>query len=501
MFGFRKKIYFDNNATTPVSKKVRYRINNVLKTCYSNPSSLYYSAFEAANILLESRKTLAETINAGTDEIIFTGCATESNNMVLKSLCDHFLPEKNRILSTPVEHPSIINTLEYLKIKTGLSVEWIPVDRYGFVDIAKFEKMIDERTFLVVCMFANNETGTIQPVKEITEISHLKGVPVLSDCVQALGKIPVDMKDLGVDYASFSAHKIHGPKGSGALYIKKGAHIASFIHGGHQEGGLRAGTESLHNIAGFGEACKDIPALLEQHDRILKLKERFAGGLKKIRNDIVFNSPLENALANTLNVTFHGIDNGVFMGMLNLYGIAVSAGSACSTPENKPSQVLKAIGLTDNETRETIRFSISEATTEKEIDYVLKVVDNYFTGKIQPIGMISPGQLDKDLLFHKGLYILDVRFGYDRLSAKSLPGAHECPFFTFRRYMKKMPRDKNILVICQSGMNSPLVAYYLRAKGFRQVSFLMTGMLGWKFAQPELYKNYAGQNIKHIEEE
>ena len=498
--GLRKQVYFDSNATTSVSKKVRKKMYSVLKNCYGNPSSLYHSAFDAANILLDARSSVAQAINAEPDEIIFTGSASESNNMVLKSLTDYFYPEKKKIITTPPEHPSIINTLEYLQEKYDLEVEFTPIDRYGFVDPAELDQMIDENTFLVVCMYVNNELGTIQNIPEISKITGKHKALLLTDCVQALGKIPLDMKRLGIDYASFSAHKIHGPKGSGALYVKKGSPIGAFIHGGHQEGGLRAGTEAVHNIAGFGEACKEVPALIERYTASGRLKKRLIQGVRKTRSDIVLNSPEQDCLMNTVSITFPGTDNNIFMGMLNLYGIAVSAGSACSTPENKPSHVLTAVGLSEQAARETIRFSLSGRTTERDIDYTVKVIDNYFSGKTPQIGMVSPGQLNEELLFHEELYILDVRFGYDRYFIKSLPGAVEIPFFSFRKYVRKVPKDKNVLVICQSGMNSPLVAYYMRAKGFKRVSFLMTGMIGWKFMYPELYKKYGGKGVTTVSE-
>jgi len=498
MFGLRKRVYFDSNATTSVSKKVRKKICSVLKHCYGNPSSLYHAAFDANTILLDSRKLIADAINAKEEEIIFTGSATESNNMVLKSLTGHFFPNKKKIVSTPLEHPSIINTLEYLNGEFGVETEFIPVDKYGFINSEELDKMIDDDTFLVICMFVNNETGTIQNMKAISEITRKHGTLLMADAVQALGKIPLDMAELGVDYASFSAHKIHGPKGSGALYVRKGNPIGSFIHGGHQEGGLRAGTESLHNIAGFGEAVRSVPKLIKKYKKLGKLKNSLIEGLKKIRPDIIVNSPEKNVLLNTASITFPGTDNNVFMGMLNLYGIAVSTGSACSTPENKPSHVLTAIGLSEKEARETIRFSLSESTTEKDVSYVLRIIDNYFSGKSAPIGMISPGQLNEELLFHEELFILDVRFEYERPSVKSLPGAHEIHFFSFRKQIHRVPKDKNIIVICQSGMNSPLVAYYMRAKGYKRVSFLMTGMIGWKFVYPELYKRYGGVDVRKI---
>ena len=278
---FKRYVYLDHNATTSVSSLVRRKMNHVLKYCYGNPSALYGLARKSAAIMEEARKQVADAIHADAYEIYFTGCATESNNAVLTSLSNHFYPKKKKIISLPIEHPSVINTLEFLK-KQGIVVEYCPVDQQGRVLLAELEKRIDGETFLVCCMLANNEIGTIQDIAAITRIAAKHDVLVLADCVQALGKIPIDVHGWGIDYASFSAHKLYGPKGVGALYVKQGSPFAPFMHGGHQESGMRAGTESLHNIAGFGAACQDVPKLLAHTEQIRVLKGQLIQRLKGI---------------------------------------------------------------------------------------------------------------------------------------------------------------------------------------------------------------------------
>lgn len=495
MFRFQRKVYLDNNATTPVTKNVRKKINQVLKRYYGNPSSLYKIAINSAIELEESRKTVAKAINAEVDEIIFTACATESNNTVLKGLAEISYPGKKKILSTPIEHPSVISTLEYLKAK-GILVEYIPVDRQGIIEFESLKELVDEDTFLICCMFANNELGTIQDIKKISALAKKYHVPVFSDCVQALGKIQVDVKDLGIDYASFSGHKIHSPKGIGALFVKEGSPFQSFMHGGHQETGLRAGTEALHNIAGFAEGCKAIN--LQKSPQVLSKKTLLINELKKIKSDIKINSPVDECLPNTVNITLPGVSNSLFMATLDFYGIAVSAGSACSTPENKPSPVLKAIGLTDEQARETIRISLSEFTSYRDIKYTIKVIRNFLSEAALPVNILTPKQLDENLIFGENNYILDVRWRYERKLLKGLPNSNEAPFVTFRKYYKQIPRDKNIILVCQAGYNAPVVAFYLRSKGYRKVSFLMSGLIGWKFVNAELYNKIAGQNITSL---
>jgi len=376
IFLFKQKVYLDNNATTYVSKRVRRIMKRVLRYYWGNPSSGYHMGKISAQIIEKAREQVADAIHAHSHEIYFTGCATESNNAVLKTLSNHFYPKKKKIISTPVEHPSIMNTLEFLQTQ-GIVVQYCPVDSYGFISIKELEALIDEDTFLICCIYANNEIGTIQNIKEVSALAKSHTVLVLSDCVQAFGKVPVDVKDLGVDYATFSAHKLYGPKGVGALYARISSPLEPFIHGGHQEEGMRAGTESVHNIAGFGMACRDINKLLSYSQKTRLLKEQFINQLKVIKPDIIINSPIDDCLPNTISVTFPGVNSKELMMMLDYNGIAVSSGSACSSQLNKPSHVLKAIGLSDKATEETLRISLGKDTSDRDIRYTIKVIDNY----------------------------------------------------------------------------------------------------------------------------
>jgi cysteine desulfurase len=490
----RRYVYLDHNATTRVSSQVRRRMNQVLKHDYGNPSALYEIARKSAKIMEKARQQLAEAIHAMPDEIYFTGCATESNNAVLKSVSHHFYPKKNKIISTPIEHPSVINTLDFLKT-SGIVVEYCAVDRQGRVSPDELEKLIDEDTFLICCMLANNEIGTIQDIRAISKIAHQKGVLLLSDCVQAFGKIPVDVGELGIDYASFSAHKLYGPKGVGALYVKQGSPFTPFIHGGHQERGMRAGTEGLHNIAGFGTACQYLPRLLAKAEKIRVLKHQLIDQIKKIKPDCVINSPEEDCLQNTISITFPNVNSAGLMAMLDFYGISVSGGSACSTQEEKPSHVLKSIGLSDQAAQETIRISLGCDTSERDIRYISKVLRDYSNGRTLQVNMITPAQLNETMLFDEQTYILDVRPQLQRRNLKSLPNSHEASFFQIEKYLNQLPKDKNILVVCQHGTFSFITAYYLKSKGFKQVSNLLSGLTGVKMRRNELYQKYSGQNV------
>lgn len=491
----KRPVYLDHNATTSVSRHVRGKMNHVLKYCYGNPSALYGIGRKSAAIMEEARQHVADAIHANPGEIYFTGCATESNNTVLKSLSNYFYPKKKKIISSPIEHPSVINTLEFLKTQ-GIVVEYCPVDHQGRVLPAELEKLIDGETFLVCCMLANNEIGTIQDIEAITKIAAQHDVLVLSDCVQAFGKIPLDIHGWGIDYASFSAHKLYGPKGVGALYVKQGSPLAPFMHGGHQENGIRAGTESLHNIVGFGAACQDVGKLLAHAEQIRALKRQLIQRLKGIKPDCVINSPQEaDCLSNTVSITFPNVNNAELMAMLDYHGIAVSAGSACSTQEDRPSHVLKAIGLSDQAAQETIRVSLGCSTSARDIRYTTQVFQDYVQGQTLFVNMIIPSQLDETILFDEQIYILDVRPQFQRRKFQSLPNAHELSFVAIEKYLPQLPKDKHILVVCQHGSLSYIMAYYLKAKGFGQVSSLRSGLGGWKARRSDLYQKYAGQNV------
>lgn len=492
---FNRHVYLDHNATTPVSIRVQRKMNQVLKYHYGNPSSFYGKGRKSAEIMEQARQQVAHTIHADPHEIYFTGCATESNNAVLKSVSAHFFPKKTKIISTPIEHPSILNTLEYLETQ-GIAVEYCAVDRQGRVLLDDLEKQMDEETFLLCCMAANNETGVVQDMRAITDIARRHDVLVLSDCVQALGKLPMDVHAWGIDYASFSAHKLYGPKGVGALYVREGSPFTPFLHGGHQEGGLRAGTESLHNIAGFGAACQDVEELLSDAKRLRELKSHLIQRLREIKPDCVINAPEAEGecLPNTLSITFPGVENAALMGMLDYRGVAVSAGSACSTGEDKPSHVLKAIDLSDQAARETIRISLGHSTSRRDIRYVAQVVQDYMEGRTPYVNMITPAQLNESILFDERTYVLDVRPDDDRKKHKGLPNAHEVNPLSIEKYLDQLPRDKEILVYCPGGGLSFMISYYLKSKGFKHVSNLRGGLDGWRKRRSDLYQKYAGQN-------
>jgi len=498
MFSLQRQVYLDNNATTPLSRSVQKSMQRVLKQIFGNPSSTYRMGRSAARLMQESRSIIADTIGANTEDLIFTSSATEANNYILKSLSEFFLAQgKRKIISSPLEHPSIMSTLEYLE-NQGVVVDYLKVDSNGFISLEHLEALIDNQTFLVCCMLANNEIGTIQDMAGICDIAHQNQIPVMSDCVQALAKIDVNIGKMGIDFASFSAHKIHGPKGIGVACLNSSFELPSFIHGGHQEVGKRAGTEGLHNIVGFAEACKAVPELLQKQTQVESLKQKFIKDLTAIKSDVIINSVETDCLPNTLSVRFPGVNNAVLMASLDMHGISVSAGSACSSAGTSPSHVLINIGLSEEEAGETIRFSLSESTSEKQLQYVVGILANIFAGKTPEIQAIKARQLDRTFIEDQQNYLLDVRFWHERQMLKGLPLSHEVSFLFFRRYVKQIPKDRHIIVVCMAGIDATGIAFSLKKRGYENVSFVLGGVVAWRIAQAHLYKEMAGKDITKL---
>jgi len=487
IFRYKHSVYFDNNATTSPGRSVIRCMQSALKNHYGNPSSLYSPARKSRTIIENARSSIAQAIHANESEIIFSGSATESNNTIIKWLADESGQEKRRIISSPVEHPSVLASLDSLSSR-GFTVEYLRVHKDGTIDIDHLQQLLDHTTLLVCCMFVNNELGTIQDIKSVVHHAKKYNAFVLCDCVQALGKIPIDVRELGIDYATFSAHKIHGPKGVGAHYVKSGNPVPVLIEGGHQEKGYRAGTENTYAIAGFAEATKDIPSQLKKHTDLRVMRDRLITIIRQIAPDCIINTPIDNSIVNTINVTFPGIPNIELLSTLDYYGIFVSAGSACSSQTNKPSAVLKAIGLSDSASQETIRISLGKETRDSELDYFSKILSRFFSGKLKFVKMLSSVILNETMLMDDSVFLLDVRSQRCRKKMSSIPGAYEVSFISIEKYLDMIPRDKHIVVICQEGTLSHVEAYYLKSKGYKNVSSLQGGLSNWVTTHAELYQ-------------
>lgn len=366
-------IYLDNNATTRMADEVAALMRDNL-ALYGNASSMHSLGRDAYSGIDWAREMCASLISSDKDEILFTSGASESNNTVFntaRELIDAG-SKRDRIVTTTIEHPSIIETVKYLK-SLGYRIDECPVDREGRLRLDDFERLMGPDVLLVSIMTGNNETGTIQPVGEAARLAHACGALVHSDATQAIGKIPVSVKDLDVDYLSLSAHKFYGPKGVGVLYVRKGSPISPFVHGGHQEGGLRAGTYNNLGIIGLGEAARLAREnLAQEHDALWAMRERLRKGIEERIPEVVINGCQEHCLPGTLNVSFPGAEGESILLYLDLEGIEVSTGSACATGSLEPSYVLLAGGLDVELAHGSIRFSLGRYNTMDEVDTVIE---------------------------------------------------------------------------------------------------------------------------------
>ena len=367
-------VYLDNNATTPVDRRVYEAMTPYLFEKFGNPSTLYSIGAEARSAVEEARRKVADLVGARPDEIVFTGCGTESDNMALKGVAFAHMERGKHIIVSSIEHHAVLNTAAYLE-KIGFEVTYLPVDRYGMVDPDDLRRAIRSDTILVSIMLANNEIGTIQPIKELCSVSHEKGVLFHTDAVQAAGKLRIDAEELGVDLLSLSAHKIYGPKGVGALYIRKGTKIHPLIHGGHQERGRRAGTENVAGIVGFGKAAQiALQEMEEEAVWIAKLRDRLERGILERIEDVLINGHPEKRLPNTTNISFRYIEGEAIILKLASHGIFASTGSACSSDTLEPSHVLMAIGLSPEVGHGSVRFSLGKFNTADDVDRTLEVL-------------------------------------------------------------------------------------------------------------------------------
>ncbi|MBC7363977.1 MAG: IscS subfamily cysteine desulfurase [Candidatus Aminicenantes bacterium] len=364
-------VYLDNNATTPLDPAVVQKMCWFLKEHFGNPSSLYPLGQKVKALLTEAREQVAMALGAHRSEIIFTSSGTESDNLAILGVLEA-QPEKKEFITSTIEHPAVIETARFLE-KKGYVVHYVPVDSSGLINLEFLSSAISSSTALVSIMLANNEIGTIQPVEEVVKIAHKYGVPVHTDAVQAFGKMEVEVKKLNVDLLTVSAHKIYGPKGVGALYLKKETPFSPVIHGGHQEFGLRPGTENAAGIIGFGEAARILQERWRKdRDRLEKLAQKLKDGLEKQISRMKFNGHPEKRIKSTLNFSFEGIEGEALLMALATKEIYVSTGSACSEEAEEPSHVLLAIGLSPELANSSIRISLGRFNEEKDVETVLE---------------------------------------------------------------------------------------------------------------------------------
>lgn len=380
-----KIVYLDNNATTAIAPEVLAAMLPYFGDLYGNPSSMHTFGGQVAEALETARERLAELLYCHPDEIIFTSSGTESDNTAFWSALKS-QPEKRHIVTSKVEHPAVLNVCRFWE-REGYRVSYIGVDEKCRIDLNEYASALTPDTALVSIMFANNEVGNIFPIQKMSEMAHEAGITFHTDAVQAVGKIPIDLSHMPVDMLSLSGHKIHAPKGIGALYVRKGLRFRSYLRGGHQEKGRRAGTENVPYIVGLGMAAQLSKEFMQlERVDVALLRDKLENGLLSSIPDSRINGDIENRLPNTTNIAFKNVEGEAILLMLDRLGIAASSGSACTSGSLEPSHVLRAMGVPFNYAHGSIRLSLSRYTTADNIDYVLKE----FPGVIETLRTISP---------------------------------------------------------------------------------------------------------------
>jgi len=368
-----RTIYVDNNATTRVDPEVLREMLPYFSEYYGNPSSMHYFGGQVMEALDRAREKVAHLIGADPSEILFTSCGTESDNTAILAALQSY-PEKRHLVTTRVEHPAVLNLCKHL-MKQGYRVTELPVNREGLLDLDQLRDAVTPYTAVVSVMFANNETGVIFPVNEIAGIVKEKGSVFHCDAVQAAGKIPMDMSRNQIDLLSISGHKLHAPKGVGALYIRRGTRFRPFLIGGHQEHGRRGGTENIPSIIGLGKACELAGEhLIEENTKVRALRDRLEKGLLEKVPRTWLNGHPALRLPNTTNLSFEYIEGEAILLLMSKEGIAASSGSACTSGSLEPSHVLRAMGVPFTGTHGSIRFSLSRFNTDEDIDVILEKV-------------------------------------------------------------------------------------------------------------------------------
>ena len=384
-----RKVYLDNAATTALSPKVLEKMMPYLTDIYGNASSPH-SFGQTARIGVEhAREQVARAINADPSEIVFTGCGTESDTTVLFGVAERYAKKGDHIITTNAEHHAILHSCAALE-KKGIKVTYLPVDKDGLVTPEQVRDAITDKTILVSVMFANNEVGTIMPIPEIAAVCHEKGVLFHTDAVQAAGHIPIDVKAMGIDMLSISGHKFHGPKGVGVLYERKGIRLPSYIIGGEQEKGRRAGTENVAGIVGLGEALElAVTNMSETSARMTRMRDRLIEGIEATIPEVKLNGHRTKRLPNNVNFSIKYIEGESILLMLDMAGIAASSGSACTSGSLDPSHVLLALGLTHEVAHGSVRMTLGDDTTDEDIDYVLETLPKV-AHRLRAMSPISP---------------------------------------------------------------------------------------------------------------
>ncbi len=484
---FPRKTYLDHNATTPLAPEVRKAMAACLKKTHGNASSLHTAGRQARGVLDKTRKAVASLLGCEPDHVLFTSGGTEANNAVIKGV---FQASKGgHIITSKIEHDSTLGACEQLE-ERGAVVTYLPADTEGRVCPADVRKAIRSDTILISIMHANNETGAIQPIQEISSIAREAGIPLHTDAVQSFGKIPTQVDELGVEFLSLSAHKINGPKGMGALYWRGKTKWTPLLYGGHQERKMRAGTEAAHQIAGLGVAAELAAERMEsEHARLRTLRDVLISRLRKVYPDVRINeSPPKNQMPGTVSATFPGKSGIHMLAGLDCYEVSVSIGSACTADRIEPSHVLLGMGRSEEDALSTIRISMGTMTTPGDVKYLPKALGDVLENEPPGFGWLDPHHLTEERIRSDKTFLIDIRYPYERMLEASVPGARLWSYIGFDRYLRRVPKDKDVIIMCGTGIMSFNSGYRLAKSGHPSVHIVYGGYAAWRALYPDLIK-------------
>lgn len=491
MLLWTRHVYLDHNATTPVAREVRAAMRRVLRRQAGNPSSLHTPGRVARGLVEQARESVAGLLGCGPERVFFTSGGTEGNNAVIKGV--YAAAGKGHIVTSAVEHESVLGACRQVEERGG-AVTRVPAGRDGRVRVDDVRAALRPDTVLVSVMHANNETGAVQPVAEIAALARRAGVAFHTDAVQTFGKLRTNVDELGCEFLTLSAHKINGPKGVGALYWRGRTPWAPLVAGGYQEQKLRAGTEGVHQIVGLGVAARLAASRMEgERARLAGLRAAFMARLESLVPGIRINeAPAQHQLPGTLNLTFPGREGIRLLAGLDCYEVSVSVGSACTADKVEPSHVLLGMGLSEAEALASIRVSMGTTTTRRDLDYALAVIETVLRGDPAGFAYLDPHHLTEARLASPGAFLVDLRFPYERMLSPSIPGAQEWSHIAFERYRRRIPADKEVILMCGTGVFSLSAGYRLARWGHPKVRVVQGGYAAWTALHPGLLGKLLG---------
>jgi cysteine desulfurase len=481
-----REVYMDNNATTPLAPEVQRAMADCLKKTHGNPSSLHITGRRARGAINQARGQIAALLGCAPEQVLFTSGGTEGNNTLIKGVFDS-AGGKGHIITSAIEHDSVLGACQQIQDRGG-EVTYLQAGSDGRVRPTDVQAAIRPETILVSIMHANNETGAIQPIEEITAIAREAGIPFHTDAVQTYGKIPTKVDDIGCEFLTLTAHKINGPKGVGAIYWRGNTPFTPLIFGGDQEQTLRAGTEGVHQIVGLGVATTLAGQRMESElTRQVALRQQAIEGMQALCPEVRVNQAApEHQLPASISATFPEHSGLSLLAGLDCHHVCISIGSACTADRFEPSHVILGMGHDEPYALSTIRLSMGTTTQPKDVDYFLWALAQSLRGDPDGLEYLPPEHLTRERIESDDTFLIDLRMRYERMLTPSLPGAKEWASIGFEKRIKQIPRDKEVIMMCTTGVFSFNAAYQLAAAGHPSVRVVYGGYAAWKGLYPEL---------------